>query len=184
MITGLVVISLLLHGVTMLWILTLMQKQSARDASEELEAYKKEIEDVLMAYITEIKEENERLVKELEERANRKGSQVDEHSMEALDAATPTIVRTEKEPKPLSSKRVQASKSLQSSKTTVNEPQDDAYGDYKPPFVDESGEDVLYEQSETSRVLALAKQGYDVEAIAKKLKMGKGEVELLLKFYG
>ncbi|WP_412734111.1 DUF6115 domain-containing protein, partial [Halalkalibacterium halodurans] len=35
-----------------------------------------------------------------------------------------------------------------------------------------------------SRVISLAKQGLSVEEIAKKLNMGKGEVELLLKFYG
>jgi hypothetical protein len=37
--------------------------------------------------------------------------------------------------------------------------------------------------SETDNVIKLANQGYNAEEIAKKLKRGKGEIELLLKFY-
>lgn len=36
---------------------------------------------------------------------------------------------------------------------------------------------------ETNEVLTLAQQGYNAEEIAKMLHRGKGEVELLLKFY-
>jgi hypothetical protein len=37
--------------------------------------------------------------------------------------------------------------------------------------------------SETENVIMLAKQGYNAEEIAKKINRGKGEIELLLKFY-
>lgn len=36
---------------------------------------------------------------------------------------------------------------------------------------------------DTNQVIILAKQGYNAEQIAKMLNRGKGEVELLLKFY-
>jgi transposase len=39
------------------------------------------------------------------------------------------------------------------------------------------------EKNETNHVIALAKQGYNSEEIAKMLNRGKGEIELLLKFY-
>ncbi|MFE1244479.1 DUF6115 domain-containing protein [Fictibacillus sp. NPDC058756] len=37
---------------------------------------------------------------------------------------------------------------------------------------------------DTQKVIILAKQGYNAEQIAKMLNRGKGEIELLLKFYG
>jgi DNA-directed RNA polymerase specialized sigma24 family protein len=47
--------------------------------------------------------------------------------------------------------------------------------------------DEVHNQSETkpetNKVIILAKQGYNAEQIAKMLNRGKGEVELLLKFY-
>lgn len=47
--------------------------------------------------------------------------------------------------------------------------------------------DEVHNQSETktdtNKVIILAKQGYNAEQIAKMLDRGKGEVELLLKFY-
>ena len=39
-----------------------------------------------------------------------------------------------------------------------------------------------YEQSFEAKVLNLAQQGYTANEIAKKVKKGKGEIELLLKF--
>jgi hypothetical protein len=38
-------------------------------------------------------------------------------------------------------------------------------------------------ETETAKVVQLAKQGYNAEEIAKMLNRGKGEIELLLKFY-
>jgi hypothetical protein len=38
-------------------------------------------------------------------------------------------------------------------------------------------------KSDTNKAINLAKQGYNAEQIAKMLNRGKGEVELLLKFY-
>jgi hypothetical protein len=52
--------------------------------------------------------------------------------------------------------------------------------EYQPP-VDHSNEQ--YNPSLLSRVLTLKDQGHSVEQIAKKVDKGKGEVELLIKFY-
>jgi hypothetical protein len=41
----------------------------------------------------------------------------------------------------------------------------------------------MNKDSETQEVLFLAKQGYNATEIAQKLNRGKGEIELLLKFY-
>ncbi|MBY6036066.1 hypothetical protein KUV80_05360 [Fictibacillus nanhaiensis] len=42
----------------------------------------------------------------------------------------------------------------------------------------------VYPEQKTNEVLLLAKKGYDATEIAKMLNRGKGEIELLLKFYG
>ncbi|MFC0472029.1 DUF6115 domain-containing protein [Halalkalibacter kiskunsagensis] len=44
-------------------------------------------------------------------------------------------------------------------------------------------EEDIYEQSDTAKVLSLSKKGLNAEEIAKRLHLGKGEVELMLKFY-
>lgn len=53
---------------------------------------------------------------------------------------------------------------------------------------DETGTDLKESEdkqfsNETNEVLTLAQKGYNAEEIAKMLHRGKGEVELLLKFY-
>ncbi len=47
---------------------------------------------------------------------------------------------------------------------------------------EEKGADI-YQQSDTAKVIALSKKGLDKGQIVKKLGLGKGEVELMLKFY-
>jgi hypothetical protein len=47
---------------------------------------------------------------------------------------------------------------------------------------EEKGADI-YQQSDTAKVIALSNQGLDKGQIVKKLGLGKGEVELMLKFY-
>lgn len=159
--TTLLIISLLLHGVTFLWILTLMKRNSiAEHTIEDSEQLKQEIEDILLAYTAEMKEENERLLAQLRQKqaeAPKNESAVENQI--SLAKAVKETAPPEKEP-----------------------PSASGYEDYQPPPVDD-GEEVSFEQSDTARVLLLAKQGKSAEEIARKLNVGKGEVELLLKFY-
>jgi hypothetical protein len=50
---------------------------------------------------------------------------------------------------------------------------------------DQDDSDITNEvvETETAKVVQLAKQGHNAEEIAKMLNRGKGEIELLLKFY-
>ncbi|MCM3713221.1 hypothetical protein M3202_03925 [Alkalihalobacillus oceani] len=159
--TTLLIISLLLHGVTFLWILTLMKRNSiAEHTIEDSEQLKQEIEDILLAYTAEMKEENERLLARLRQ----KQTEVPQKESAVEKKASP----------PETAKELAAPK-----KELAPEPD---YEDYQPPLADD-GEDVSFEQSDTARVLLLAKQGKSAEEIARTLNVGKGEVELLLKFY-
>lgn len=52
--------------------------------------------------------------------------------------------------------------------------------------LNEENDEVHFESEtkpDTQKVIILAKQGYNAEQIAKMLNRGKGEIELLLKFY-
>ncbi|WP_026689874.1 DUF6115 domain-containing protein [Alteribacter aurantiacus] len=52
---------------------------------------------------------------------------------------------------------------------------------YLPPSPTNNEDHV--ETSQTAQILSLSERGFKVDEIAKKMNMGKGEVELFLKFY-
>ncbi|TPE69608.1 DUF6115 domain-containing protein [Halalkalibacterium halodurans] len=161
------IISLILHGVTFLWIITLVQKLSLKETETDHKKTVKEIEDLLAAYTLEMKEENEKLLKQFE--AMRKVP-VAKEPEDASTLATPAKPMSEPEPE-----------AVRESDPAPPEEQEESV----PPWLDGSNDEaVIVETSDQSRVISLAKQGLSVEEIAKKLNMGKGEVELLLKFYG
>jgi hypothetical protein len=53
---------------------------------------------------------------------------------------------------------------------------------YIPPIPDEQADSITYEQSPQAKILALHNKGLTSVEIAKRLDMGKGEVELFIKF--
>ncbi|MFA9456068.1 DUF6115 domain-containing protein [Halalkalibacter sp. AB-rgal2] len=155
----LVVISLLLHGFTFLWIMILLQRirhvQSQPDSMNQLQS---EMEDILLAYTTEMKEENERLLEKVQRNKHQTTrSLVEEQSAKASNDSIQLEAKEEQE-----------------------QEQEDSLP-YIPPI--EINEQETYEKSYTVKVLELAQSGLTSEQIAKKLKMGKGEVELILKFH-
>ncbi|MDT8859000.1 hypothetical protein N0O92_02070 [Alkalihalobacillus sp. MEB130] len=168
MTTLLVTISLLLHAFTFLWIITLMKRQQhvqPLSTKENEDKLKSEIEDLLVSYTVEMKEENERLVKQLKQ-------------LKATPEKKSQGTSSEENPSP--------KQSLKESERVKQVPTRESitYDDYSPPLIEEDQmESDMYEQSDTAKVLALAKQGLHAEEIAKKLSLGKGEVELMLKFY-
>jgi hypothetical protein len=65
----LLIFSFILHGVTILLMLTLAKKVSVTESfdPERGEKVKQEMEDMLFAYTVQMKEENERLLKEIKQ---------------------------------------------------------------------------------------------------------------------
>ncbi|OIJ17862.1 hypothetical protein BKP45_20085 [Anaerobacillus alkalidiazotrophicus] len=166
----LLAVSFLLHFVSFYLIIVLIQKTNSKKGlteTNELETIKREIEDLLISYTTEMKEENEKLLSDIERKRKTKG--VSELTIKSnYDKDGLHVNFNKKNSAPLIQKNV-----LQK----VIE-KDDAF---TPPLVSVN-EDSL-EQSNTAKVLSYAKQGYTSKEIAKKLNMGDGEVELLLKFH-
>ncbi|WP_026674258.1 DUF6115 domain-containing protein [Alkalihalobacterium bogoriense] len=153
----LLTISFIVHLFTILWIITLIQKINAKESPIDSEKVKQEIEDLLIAYTTEMKEENEKLAQQLRAVSTRDSEMITpsyDHNVYKQQTLTRVV--------PPSTKA--------------------SYEDYTPPVVEEVKQEEIYDQSDTAKVLALAKQGWKAEEIAKKLQLGKVEVELMLKF--
>src|SRR5690606_20765616 len=148
-----------LHGITALWIFTLMKRIDLSNSTQhEGEKLKREIEDLLLAYTEEMKEDNQKLMKELKRR----------------EASNHTIITEQKE---MTNHQVKTEtkpiEQIEKSEKGTREEQPA----YTPPLPDEE-ESYHYSESETARVLALANKGLTAEEIAKKLNIGTGEVEL------
>lgn len=171
--TILIVISLILHLFTFLWIITLSQKMNAMNANQtdanDFEKVKSEIEDILLSYTEQMKDENEKLLLQIKRENDLINQKLNSETVEKME-----------EP-PMAAQTVQLD--LNRKPEPKNKELDDDYSKYVPPSIPEESSEDVYEQSDTAKVLSLAKQGLDAEQIAKKLSLGKGEVELMLKFY-
>ncbi|GAE36055.1 hypothetical protein JCM9157_3200 [Halalkalibacter akibai JCM 9157] len=176
--TLLATISLLLHGITFLWIMTLLQKQSANH-NQDLPKIKNEIEDLLIAYTAEMKEQNEKLIVELERRNEKSIKEVRlQQQKDRLKSVENKNDSEQEQHKQINEEEVaDRTVSKPSARKSTN------YEEYQPPEIESEDIQAGYEQSDTAKVIALSKQGESLENIAKKLGLGKGEVELMLKFY-
>ncbi len=75
MIYFLLFLSLLLHGVTFIWLVVIWQRFSALNSKkQELERAEQGISDVLLAYTEQMKDENKRLLMEISNKAVEKAA--------------------------------------------------------------------------------------------------------------
>lgn len=150
----LLIISLFLHGVTILWIFVLMKRiDLANSTKHEGEKLKREIEQLLLSYTAEMKEENEKLIRALEQKNEKEQLEQKNEEEEKVEEGAEVERETSERP-------------------------------YTLPLLDDESGSIDYTVSETARVLALADKGLQADEIAKTLNIGVGEVELLLKFHG
>lgn len=139
----------------------------------------KEMEDLLVSYTTEMKENNERLVR----RVSRMPSK---DVLKGKSELSDPIVQDENEIKKASHSSRKSALKNEATTSTEKEMEADIteeYNRYEPPAPSEEKEEVSFDSSNTARVLSLSEQGFSHREIAKKMQMGAGEVELLLKFY-
>ncbi|GMN98516.1 hypothetical protein [Parageobacillus thermoglucosidasius] len=154
MIALLLVISFVLHAVSLFIIILLyLQLSKVKETEKRQQQMAEEMEQTFSAYLLEWKEENERFLKKLSDMAsNRSQEEVKNH---------PSVVQA----------------------TSANE---EELPDYFPN-VDDVKDIVDIRQQAAPPLLAdeawkLYEQGKTIEEIAKMLKKGKTEIELLLKF--
>ncbi|MGO4887753.1 DUF6115 domain-containing protein [Anaerobacillus sp. MEB173] len=169
--TFLLIISLILHLFTFFWIIILTQKIKTQEGTvPNQDKIKAEIEDLLVAYTTEMKEDNERLlqaISKLQVNSQMRTAIPNEPDLESVPTPKQQFEMTEIQKENTENKSVEIKK--ESDSEDIPLPIDDVKD--------------TYEQSKTAQVFLLSQQGLAIKEIAKKLNMGEGEVELILKFY-
>ncbi|KYG35033.1 DUF6115 domain-containing protein [Alkalihalobacillus trypoxylicola] len=169
-----ITLSFLLHAILFIIIFLLSSRisQLNKDVAN-IQSIKQDVEEALMASVQEIQAENQKLLNEINKKTD--------HAEKAQIKALPNDDDDDDEIETRSS--TNSNSGTEQSSEQIQE--DERYSDYQPPFLsDESkSEGVAFEPSLTVRVLSLAKQGQNIEQIAKSLKIGKGEVQVILNFY-
>ena len=167
----LVIVSLALHFVSF-YIMVILYQKIDRQKPLNQEKMHSEMEDLLLSYTTEMKENNERLARRINKlTTNPPLGQVNESL--GKEAVKPK--QKDKESERIASEP--------SEYTIKAERDNEEYLQYEPPLPKEDTEETTIDSFSTSRILSLYQQGFSISDIAKKMHMGAGEVELLLKFY-
>ncbi|KGA98224.1 hypothetical protein AJ85_05205 [Alkalihalobacillus alcalophilus ATCC 27647 = CGMCC 1.3604] len=176
----LVAVSFIIH-IVVVFILVSLKNRIAHleQENEKLNHLKVEIQDSLILHTSQIKKDNEALIQSLSNHTVTSEEQKSKRSnVELAESAQSGAVQH----KSIEQEPLKESPKKSSFKAELNKAEASSYSDYEPP-VDTTSEGVVFEQSLTVKVLTLSKQGLSVEEIAKQLKVGKGEVQLILNFY-
>ncbi|SDH93394.1 DUF6115 domain-containing protein [Alteribacillus bidgolensis] len=171
----LLVISMAFHLLTFfVFILFYQQQQKLKEERRELYDMREDLEELLESCTADIKKENEELKHLFDERSTSNLKQEQAVFPTNTNEHLTTVEKNEGQSQKYKDKE-------QSFHEQASSPLDPSFENYSP-LTEQKTEDTL-EQSSQAQVLSLASQGYKQDEIAKKLNMGKGEVDLLLKFY-
>lgn len=177
----LLILSFFVHFISIFAIVVLYQKIEASRPVDKDQTLK-EMEDLLISYTTEMKDNNERIVRRLSKLNLEQTTSME--SKKETGYSNMQRKPADQHPSEGTGKGVYFAKE-QDGNGTKQEKQStvevDTYGNYTPPGI--ADESIQVNTSSTSRILSMHAQGYSQQEIAKKLQMGAGEVELLLKFH-
>lgn len=161
--TFLVIFSLMLHGITFMFLIYIYRQTQVSSADErQLQKTIREMEDLFQSYLLELKDENEKLIKLLNDKKQKNKRSFEE--INNISAETSIQEKSENHPH-----------------ERTEENKDESRYDPEKLITEDP---VQYEQpSYQSMALQLYNQGYSIEEIAQKLNKGKTEIELIVKFY-
>lgn len=176
----LLVISFIIHFLLFRIILQLKRKVEANEqqASTSTKEQEDRMEEKLTVFLQEMRRENDRFIRQVQE-------------LNTKDVVTPPEQTEETaRPKPIQEKLpVEKNKNQGSNQFVnpnnsrlneeVNQPNDDSFQSLLEKSI--ASQDMSIQPSKEARVLHLHSQGNTVEEIAKKLDIGKTEVELIVK---
>lgn len=148
----------MLHGILIYFVIILYMRLGAfKDAEKKQKQLLEETENTLTAFLIELKDENEKLVRDLQQADKHQPDAPDESDAERAEAK-------ETDDLPLH---------IESMIDEVERAEDELNQE-------ERGDSDSLEE----KAAALHEQGFSPEEIARRLKSGKTEIELLLKFRG
>ncbi|GIN67359.1 Swarming motility protein SwrB [Bacillus sonorensis] len=158
--------SFMLHGILIYFVIILYMRLGAfKDAEKKQKQLLEETENTLTAFLIELKDENEKLVRDLQQAEKRGPQQADKHQPDAPDESDAERAEAkETDDLPLH---------IESMIDEVERAEDELNQE-------ERGDSDSLEE----KAAALHEQGFSPEEIARRLKSGKTEIELLLKFRG
>ncbi|SDG98745.1 hypothetical protein SAMN05192534_101237 [Alteribacillus persepolensis] len=160
-----IVLSFFVHIVTIGFLVVISKKQKALQKERgNLMNVREDVKGLLETYTNEVKRENEALKQSLQTQTS--APRIYELQQQTQQAAEESDKRPEQQ------ERTDKRENIRENNFSIPNKNEDI----------EDTEDT-YEVSFKAKVLSLANQGYEKGEIAKQLNMGKGEVELLLKFY-
>ncbi|WLD95181.1 hypothetical protein [Alkalihalobacillus sp. AL-G] len=165
----LLTISFILHLTTLLAVLIVWKKFDASDKND-IDRVKSEMEDILMAYSTEMKEENEAFLEHL--RSIKSDQYKNDRLKEGLHK--PSTFQS------INNDEVSLTQPTPTQTPQSHNEKEDPNYTPPPPITKEKEQ---FGPSMAAEVLSLQKKGYSLDEIAKKVDKGKGEIELLIKFY-
>jgi hypothetical protein len=200
MATFLLVISLLLNGISIFFIIILYTRQNRiLEAEKTQQQFKQDMEAEISAFLLEMKEENEEFIKrfqqisstfpsnnkrtstkpksELNNKAHPKGisDQVDDSgSKELIEKAGHAF---KKQAVKVYQKTI--ANTEEGAAASLHEMEEQPLNKKAQPIM---GNEEIYRDLFMNQVKMLQSQGFSIEEIAKKLNKGKTEIELLLKF--
>ncbi|WP_199426033.1 hypothetical protein [Thermaerobacillus caldiproteolyticus] len=178
MIVFLLVVSFILHAISFLVIILLyLQWSKVKEVEKRQAQLIKDIEHTVSAYLVEWKEENDRFLNALSEAVNQPADEVIT-SLSKSPSSEP-----EQSLPPHSNTATPSSKTNTHSSSQTVAPVEQEWSTHLPNI--EAITDKVEIGSSSSiaeRVIQLHKNGKTIEEIAKILKKGKTEIELLLKF--
>lgn len=174
----LLTISLILHFVCFYFLIILYQRQKNQQPLDK-EKILREMEDLLVAYTTEMKENNERLAKIVAR--ERKATPIFSPQSHQRMSTEKSILH--KKISNVAKQGVTATEKVQVNSEDSFTPTftEETLSSYVPPIPEDNLPPV--ETSPVSQILSLHRSGLPVNEIAKKLNMGAGEVELLIKIH-
>lgn len=196
------IVSMVLNGIALFSIVILYLRQNRfLQVEKKHEKLLKEMEEVISSYLLEMTEENEKFIHKVRELISKQQILINsENSKQEHELTRENENREPSNEKSESTKgqppfrkgtvfqAVQAYNNTNSKDVKVadKEPLLPPLVSEQPPLIKEKKSedkpaDDLYTQSFYYQVLLLQKQGLSTEEIAKKLKKGKTEIELLLK---
>lgn len=175
MITFLLVISFLLHFVTLITIVVLsMRVSKTKELELKQEKVARQVEETFTTYLLEIKEENERLMNILEKNGQTEVPEKGESKEDLVYKPKPQDFSES-----LLDHQIGTNTSPEIRDTIEKKVEEEPSKDDKSDYHKEES----YQPSLQSSVFQLYDQGYSTEQIAKQLDCGKTEVDLMLKIH-
>lgn len=188
-----IIINLILNMIALLSIIILFLRQGKLFKIEDNQKKTiKEMEDLLSSFVLEMKEDNEQLIKRIEDLKNAKNFSSQNNQNEPSSIKTPlekTIESDVRDSDNDLSTRLEKTVGRYAVKAYQQQSKQEKVGLQAPLKESElpkkqENSNSAQQESLAGQIWNLKDQGYSLEEIAQKLKKGKTEIDLLLKFQG